>query len=302
MSFQAAAMCFYLRHTFKRQLDPNAPASALRENVNKLVRRMPKPPHDVTVTPTNAGGVPAEWVTGPGADPDRVLLYFHGGGYSAGSPASARDLVWRIAAAARSRALVLDYRLAPEHPFPAAIEDAAAAYRHLLASGIAPKSIAFVGDSAGGGLALGALVKLRDDGAPMPVAACGLSPVTDLTISGETMTTNRDADPMLQVDQMRTTAAWYLGSTPATSPYASPLHADLHNFPPTLLHVGSTEVLLDDSRRFAEKLKSANVNVELRIWPDMPHVFHGLAMFVPEARAAIAEVGRFLDTRLARSK
>jgi acetyl esterase/lipase len=300
MSFQAAAMCFYLRHTFKRRMDPNAPASALRENVNKLMRRMPKPPPRVTVTPTNAGGVPAEWVDTPGADPQRVLLYCHGGGYAAGSPASARDLVWRISETAHCRVLVLDYRLAPEHPFPAAIEDVSCAYHYLLSNGFAPKSIAFAGDSAGGGLALGALVKLRDDGAPMPAAACGLSPVTDLAITGATITTNRDADPMLRADQLRTTAEWYLGSTPAISPYASPLYADLHGFPPTLIHAGSTEVLLDDSVRFADKLMAAHVDVELRVWPDMPHVFHGLAMFVPEAREAIAEVGRFLDKRMVR--
>lgn len=298
MSFQAMAMCLYLRYTFKRNQDPNAPVSALRENVDRLVRRMPKPPRGVTITPTDAGGVPAEWVAAPGANPQRVLLYFHGGGYAAGSPAGVRDLVWRMSETARCRVLVVDYRLAPENPFPAAIEDAATAYRYLLASGFAPQSIAFMGDSAGGGLALGALVKLRDDGAPMPAAACGLSPVTDLAITGGTLTTNREADPMLLVEQMRTTARWYLGSTPATSPYASPLYADLRGFPPTLLHAGSTEVLLDDSRRFAEKLKSAEVEVELRIWPDMPHVFHGLAMFVPEARAAIAEVGRFLNAHM----
>lgn len=298
MSLQAIAIRFYLRHWFKRRLDPNAPASALRANVDDLVRRMPAPPAGVTVTRTDAGGVPAEWVAASGADARRALVYCHGGGYASGSPASVRDLAWRLSEAARCRVLVLDYRLAPEHPFPAAIEDVASAYRHLLSSGFAPTSIAFAGDSAGGGLALGSLLKLRDDGAPMPAAACAFSPWTDLALTGDTVTTNRDADPMVLAEALASTAAWYLGSTPATSPYASPFYADARGLPPTLLHVGSTEVLLDDSRRLAENMKSANVDVDLRIWPDMPHVFQGFAMFLPEARAAIAEAGRFLDARM----
>ena len=302
MSLQAVALRFYLRHWFKRRLVPDAPVSALRANVSDLVRRMPKPPPGVTVTPTDAGGVPAEWVAAPGADARRAILYFHGGGYASGSPDSVRDLTWRLSDAARCRLLVVDYRLAPEHPFPAAIEDAASAYRHLLSNGFAPASIAFAGDSAGGGLALGSLVKLRDDGAPMPAAACGFSPVTDLAITGRTITTNRDADPMVQADALPQTAAWYLGSTPATSPYASPLYADVRGLPPTLLHVGSTEVLLDDSRRLAENMRSAKVEVDLRIWPDMPHVFQGCAAFLPEARAAIAEAGRFLEEHMLRAE
>lgn len=298
MSLQAIAVRFYLRHWFKRRLEPNAPVSVLRANVNDLVRRMPKPPRGVTVTPTNAGGVPAEWVAAPEADPRRAVLYCHGGGYASGSPASARDLVWRLSQAARCRVLVVDYRLAPEHPFPAALEDVASAYRHLLSSGFAAASLAIAGDSAGGGLALGSLVKLRDDGAPMPAAACAFSPWTDLAMTGSSVTTNREADSMVQAAALQSTAAWYLGEAPATSPYASPFYADVRGLPPTLLHVGSTEALLDDSRRFAENLKSANVDVELRIWPDMPHVFQGFALVLPEARVAIAEAGRFLETRM----
>jgi monoterpene epsilon-lactone hydrolase len=302
MSLQAIAVRFYLRYWFKRRLDPNAPVSVLRANVDDLVRGMPKPPPGVTVLPANAGGVPAEWVAAPGADARRALLYCHGGGYASGSPATARDLAWRLSQAARCRVLVVDYRLAPEHPFPAALEDVASAYRHLLSNGFAPASIAFAGDSAGGGLALGSLVKLRDDGAPMPAAACAFSPWTDLAITGRSVTTNRDADSMVRAEALRSTAAWYLGGAPATSPYASPFYADVRGLPPTLLHVGSTEVLLDDARRLAENMKSANVEVDLRIWPDMPHVFQGVAVFLPEARAAIAEAGRFLETRMLRAE
>lgn len=298
MSIRAAAIRFYLRHTFKRRHDPSATAAALRANVAALVRGMPKPPRGVRVTTTDAGGIPAEWVVAPEAVEGRIILYFHGGGYASGSPASARDLVWRLSAAARARALVLDYRLAPEHPFPAAIEDGTAAYRHLLSTGVAPASIAFAGDSAGGGLALGTLVKLRDEGAPLPAAVCAFSPWTDLAITGASAESNREADPMIRLEAIRATVPWYLGSTPATEPHASPLYADHHHLPPTLLHVGSTEVLLDDSVRLAERMKAANVDVTLKIWPDMPHVFQGFALFLPEARQAILEAGQFIEARV----
>ena len=297
MSFQAAIVRFYLRRTFKKKNDGSS-AAALRDNVATLVRRMPKPPRGVTVTPTDAGGVPAEWVAAPNAVDGRAILYCHGGGYASGSPASVRDLAWRLSKASRSRLLVLDYRLAPEHPFPAAVDDVTTAYRHLLANGFDPGSIAFAGDSAGGGLALGSLVKLRDEGAPMPAAACGFSPVTDLALTGESATANSEADPMIRMDAIRPTVEWYLNGAPATTPYASPLYADLRGLPPTLIHVGSTEVFLDDSRRIAERMKAAGVDVTLRIWPDMPHTFQGFAIFVPEARESIAEAGQFLDRHL----
>ena len=298
MSLQAIAIRFYLRYWFKRRLDPRAPVSVLRANVQDLARRMPRPPPSVIITPADAGGVKGEWVAAPGADPRRAIVYLHGGGYVSGSVASIRDLTWRLSEAARCRVLALDYRLAPEHPFPAAIEDVAAAYRHLLDEGFAPASIAFAGDSAGGGLVYGSLVKLRDDGAPMPAAACSFSAWTDLALTGRTLQTNRDVDPMILAEGLRPIADWYLGSTPATTPHASPLYADVRGLPPALLQVGSTEVLLDDSRRMAERLEAAGVNAELRIWPDMPHVWQGCGAFLPEARAALAEAGRFLDRRV----
>ena len=301
MGLRAAAVRFFLRHTFRGGNEPLPSAAALRAKVDSLVKRMPKPPRGVTVTPTSAGGVPAEWVAAPGVDDGRAILYCHGGGYVSGSPASVRDLAWRFSAAARCRVLVLDYRLAPEHPFPAAVDDTTTAYHHLLALGLPPASIAFAGDSAGGGLALGSLVKLRDDGAPMPAAACAFSPWTDLGFTGDSATTNRDADPMISLEAVRPTTGWYLGSTPVTNPYASPLYAELRGLPPTLLHVGTTEVLLDDSLRIAERMKAAQVDVSLRLWPDMPHVFQGFALFLPEARESIAEAGQFVDTHTRRA-
>lgn len=295
MSLQAIVIRFYLRHWFKRRLDPRAPVSALRANVADLARRMPGAPPDVIITPADVGGVKGEWVAAPSADPRRVILYLHGGGYVSGTAASIRDLTWRLSEAARCRVLALDYRLAPEHPFPAAIEDVAAAYRALLQEGFAPASIAFAGDSAGGGLVYGSLVKLRDDGAPMPAAACSFSACTDLALTGDTLRTNHEADPMVLAEGLQPVAEWYLGPLPATTPYASPIYADLRGLPPALLQVGSTEVLLDDSRRMAERLEAAGVRADLRIWPDMPHVWQGCGSFLPEARAALAEAGQFLD-------
>ena len=298
MSLQALVIRFYLRHWFKHRLDPRAPVSALRANVADLARRMPAAPKSVIITPAEVGGVKGEWVAAPGADARRVILYLHGGGYVSGTAASIRDLTWRLSEAARCQVLALDYRLAPEHPFPAAIEDVAAAYRHLLQEGFAPASIAFAGDSAGGGLVYGSLVKLRDDGAPMPAAACSFSAVTDLALTGGTLKTNNEVDPMILVEGLPPVVAWYLGSTPATTPCASPLYADLRGLPPALLQVGSTEVLLDDSRRMAERLRAAGVSADLRIWQDMPHVWQGCGSFLPEARAAIAEAGQFLDSHV----
>lgn len=298
MSLQAIAIRFYLRYWYKRRQNPKASLRALRAGMNHLTGRMPKPPASVVITQVNAGGVPAEWVIAPGADPGRAIIYLHGGAYASGSVAGYRDLTWRISAASRCRVLAVDYRLAPEHPCPAALEDTAAAYRYLLAAGFAPETVGFVGDSAGGGLVFAALLKLRDDGEPMPAAACTFSAWTDLAMTGRTTETNRDADPMIRAEVIRPTADWYLGSMPATSPLASPLYADLHGLPPALLQVGSTEVLLDDSRRFAEKMAAAGGIVDLRIWPDMPHAWQLFAAFLPESRAAIAEAGRFLDGRV----
>ncbi len=298
MSLQAVVIRFYLRHWFKRRLDPRAPVSALRANVEDLARRMPKPPRGVVITPAEVGGVKGEWVAAPGVDPGKAILYLHGGGYVSGSAAPIRDLTWRLSGAAGCRVLAIDYRLAPEHPFPAAIEDVSAAYRHLLGDGFAPSSIAFAGDSAGGGLVYGSLVRLRDDGAPMPAAACTFSAWTDLALTGGTLQTNRDVDPMVLADGLPPLVDWYLGSLPATTPHASPLHADVRGLPPALLQVGSTEVFLDDSRRMAERLQEAGVSAELRIWPDMPHVWQGCGAFLPEARAALLEAGQFLDRHL----
>jgi epsilon-lactone hydrolase len=255
------------------------------------------PPAGTAVDPVDAGGVPAEWVAAPGVRPGRVLLYFHGGGYQIGSPATLRHLVGLLSAATGARALSVDYRLAPEHPFPAAVEDAVAAYRWLLASGTDPALIAVAGDSSGGGLALGALVQLRDAGEPMPAAAVLLSPVTDLALTGESLRTRAAIEVMLKPDGMLETAELYLAGADPRHPYASPLYADLRGLPPMLIHVGDAEVLLDDSTRFAAKASDAEVEVSLEIWDEMPHVFPAFAGLLPEADQAIERIGAWLNQR-----
>jgi acetyl esterase/lipase len=256
-----------------------------------------RPPPGTAVDPVDAGGVPAEWLTAPGASQDRVLLYFHGGAYQAGSAAGLRHLVGLLSGAARARALSVDYRLAPEHPFPAAIEDAVAAYRWLLASGADPARIAVAGDSAGGGLALGALVALRDAGEPMPAAAVLLSPWTDLALTGESVRTRAAADMMIKPERMTESAALYLAGADPRHPYASPLYADLHALPPLLIHVGDAEVILDDSTRLAARARDAGLEVSLEIWDEMPHVFPAFAGLLPEADQAIEHIGAWLDQR-----
>ncbi len=257
------------------------------------------PPAGTTVAPADADGVPAEWVVAPGASPGRVLMYLHGGGYQLGSPATLRHLIGLLSAAASARVLSVDYRLAPEHPFPAAVEDALAAYRWLLAGQTEPAAIAIAGDSSGGGLALGTLVALRDAGEAMPVAAAVISPWTDLALTGESLRTRAEAEVMVKSAGMPETAALYLNGADPRHPYASPLYADLRGLPPILIHVGDAELILDDSTRFAARAEAAGVDVTLEVWDEMPHVWHAFAGLLPEADQAVAGLGAWLDRRYA---
>jgi acetyl esterase/lipase len=255
---------------------------------------IPRPPRHTKTTPVDAGGVTADWIDTLASRPDRYILFLHGGGYRVGSPATYRHFTWRLAAAAQARLLAIDYRLAPEHPFPAALDDAVSSYRWLLASGAEPRHTAVIGDSAGGGLALSLLLKLRDEGLPLPAAAVALSPWTDLTLSGASYTGNAKADPMLNVDDIPRFVTEYLGGADPRHPYASPVYGDPSGLPPTLLHVGSDEILRDDAVRFAANMRKADRHVELEVWTRMPHVWHAMAPFLPEASAAIERIGAFL--------
>jgi acetyl esterase/lipase len=251
---------------------------------------------DVIRTPVVAGSVPAYWVEAPGAKADRVLLYLHGGGYVLGSLRSHGELISRLVRATGRRALAPIYRLAPEHPFPAAVDDAVAAYRWLLAEGVPPENIVMAGDSAGGGLSIATLVSLRDAGDPLPVAAVCLSPWVDLEGTSGSITERAHLDPIIERSGLLKMAAHYLGGGDPRHPLASPIHADLTGLPPLLIQVGTAEVLFDDAVRLAERARLAGVDVTLDAWEEMLHVWHIFAM-LPEARRAIERIAGFIRER-----
>jgi monoterpene epsilon-lactone hydrolase len=301
MSWQSALACWYLRRQFrpatqrteinveaaraltaKRAWSPKVPAGwRLREQygAGETLRGEWLEPSDTGAA--RAAGAP-------------TILYLHGGGYYFCSPRSHRSIVFGLATRSRAPAFSLDYRLAPEARFPAALDDALAAYRQLLADGTPSQSIVISGDSAGGGLALATLVALRDAGDPLPAGGLLFSPWTDLSASGASIRTNDGVDPMFSGPAIGRAAKVYLGDTPATHPYASPVYADLHALPPLFIQAGSTEVLLDDARRVAESARSAGVSVELQIWPNMPHVWQIFTPFIPEARRALDGAAAFV--------
>ncbi|MEZ5377524.1 MAG: alpha/beta hydrolase [Acidimicrobiales bacterium] len=256
-------------------------------------------PDGVTGTPVDAGGRPAEWIETADADTSRAVLYLHGGGYVAGSIDSHRNLTGHLAQAAGCRVLALDYRLAPEHPHPAQVDDAVAAFRWMVGQGLAADNVAIAGDSAGGGLTAATALALRDAGDDLPGAIVCISPWVDMEFTGESMTTRADADPMVSPGSIAPMAGMFLGEHgDPHDPLAAPLHADLAGLPPTLIHVGDAEVLLDDSTRLAAKAEAAGVDVTLEVWPEMVHVWHASAGYVPESDAAIGAIADFLRQRL----
>lgn len=268
-----------------------------RQGFEALAKFFPLDP-EVGCEPVDAGGVPAEWVTAPGVRRDKILLHFHGGGYVLGSLNTVRQLVSRLSASAGVRGLSLDYRLAPEDPFPAAVEDATSAYRWLLGTGVEPSAVALAGDSAGGGLVIATLVALRDAGDPLPAAGVCLSPWLDLEGTGESMTAKADVDPMVEREGLLEMARLYLAGADPRTPLASPIYADLGGLPPLLIHVGTAETLLDDSTRLADRAREAGVDVTLEPWEEMVHVWHFFASMLPEGQQAIERVGEFLRKRL----
>jgi acetyl esterase/lipase len=269
-----------------------------RKGYQAVKRFIPDPPKGTKVTRLAVGGVKAVRVATAQSLADRHVLYLHGGGYMNGSPSHYRDFLWRIADATSATVLCIDYRLAPEHPFPAALDDAVAAYRWLLAEGGVPQRMAVIGDSAGGGLTFATLLRLRDEGVPMPAAAVALSPWTDLALTGESIRTNARAESMLNADQAPAIASYYLGGVDPRLPYVSPLFGDPAGLPPTLIQVGSDEVLYDDAVRMAERLRAAGCSVAIEIWPRMPHAWQLFARVLPEARKAVARIAAFVQREM----
>ena len=253
----------------------------------------------VTCEPVSAEGVDGEWISPPDAPEHKAILYFHGGGFRIGSVASHRDLISRIALASGCRVLAINYRLAPEHRFPAALDDALAAYGWMLDCGLKPDDIAFAGDSAGGNLVLSTMLALRDRGLPLPVSAVLMSPWTDLAATGTSYVTRAEADPIHQRPMILALAKNYLGGQGGPrDPLVSPLYADLRGLPPLLIQVGDRETVLDDSVMFAEKARAAGIDVNLEVWDGMIHVFQMFGAELPEAHRAVASIAGFLNRHL----
>ncbi len=255
-------------------------------------------PEGVDFDPVDAGGVPAEWTRGAGGSDDRVVLYFHGGGYVMGSVATHRGLTAGISRAAGARVLSVDYRLAPEHPYPAAVEDGVAAYRFLREQGVAPGQLAVAGDSAGGGLTIATLLALREAGEPLPACGVCISPWVDLTQGGESMETKAEEDPLVGREVLQQMADAYVADGDPRAPTASPCFADLAGLPPLLIQVGTAETLLDDARSLADRAKTSGVDVVLEEWDQMIHVWHAFALLLPEAKQAIDRIGEYLKEKL----
>jgi monoterpene epsilon-lactone hydrolase len=296
MSLQSIIANFIIRRQVKGSPDAEFSVAKARHLADKMAAKYPPPPPDVTHTPVAAqpakGLCPAEWLSV--ANPQRTVLYFHGGGYFFCSLATHRPVAAYLARVTQGRVLSVDYRMAPEHPYPAAVDDTLAWWQALLAEGLDPKKAVFAGDSAGGGLALATMLAARDKGLPMPAGGLLFSPWTDLSCSGETMKTLSKADVMFHPHMLPKAAELYLNGQPAQSPLASPLFADLKGLPPLMIHASQHEILLSDSTRLHDRAQVAGVKSELHLRARMPHVWPTM-LVLPEARATLKDSGAFIQ-------
>jgi acetyl esterase/lipase len=284
-----------LRQTaFPADSDVNEQRRLLKE----LLSSQPLPA-DVTVTAATLGGVPTAEITVDGIEPRHVVLYFHGGVYVMGDAFLAADLASQVGRRANARIISVDYRLAPEHPYPAAVDDALAAYEALLHDGVDPSDIVFAGESAGGGLAIATLVNARDHGLPLPATAFVMSPYVDLTLAGTTLASRRDVDPLLSREALNARVTDYTAGQDAARGLISPLFADLSGLPPLIIQAGTHEVLLDDAVRLARQATAADVEVTLDITPHVPHVFQAYHSILDEATTALDRAGQLLSAHLA---
>ncbi|MBI4747997.1 MAG: alpha/beta hydrolase [Acidobacteria bacterium] len=299
-SLQSQLVLFLLkhRHWFRLKLkrepvDWNTSIPALRERAEKSTGIFGKLPPGIAALPVTINGLSAEWVRPVGTSDDRAILYFHGGGYVMGSCRTHRAVVGKFVAGSQIGALIFDYRLAPEHPFPAALDDSIAAYTWLLAQGFSPARIVFAGDSAGGGLCLATLLALRDTGIELPAAAVVLSPWTDLKCTGNSY---QRPDPLAPEGSWSVFSSYYVGQNDPAHPLISPLYGDLAGLPPLLLYVGEEESMLDDATQFAEKARTAGVTVRIHIGKGMVHCYPALSPLFPEASEAMDDICRFLHS------
>ena len=274
-------------------IDVNEQRRLLRE----LTSSQPLPA-DVTVTAAALGGVPTAEITIDGVEPRHTVLYFHGGVYVLGDAVSAANLASQVGRRTQAKVISVDYRLAPEHPYPAAVDDALAAYEALLQNGTAPSDIVFAGESAGGGLAVATLVNARDHGLPLPAAALVMSPYADLTLTGATMETKGEVDTLMSRDNLEARVTDYTSGQDAALGLISPIFAELSGLPPLIIQAGTHEVLLDDAIRLAHQAATADVEVTLDITPEVPHVFQTFYPMLDEATAALDRAGQFLSERL----
>jgi len=279
---------------FPPDIDLNEQRRLLRE----LTSAQPLPA-DVTVTEAELGGVPTAEITIDGIESRRVVLYFHGGVYVLGGAAQAANLASQVGRQTDAKVISVDYRLAPEHPYPAAVDDALAAYEALLHNGTAASDIVLAGESAGGGLAIATLVNARDHGLPLPAAAFVMSPYADLTLAGATMETKREVDVLMSPDNLKARVSDYASGQDAALGLISPIFADLSGLPPLIIQVGSHEVLLDDAVRLAQSAAATDVEVTLDITPRVPHVFQTFYPILDEAAAALERAGQLLSAHLA---
>jgi epsilon-lactone hydrolase len=302
MSWQNLALSAFLRYRVRPLSKDGGDVDRVRAFAKRHEAKL-RPPKDWRVRELLLPPLKGEWIepdTDRADDPTdrRTILYFHGGGYFFHSPQSHRSITFALARRSVSRVFALDYRLAPEHPFPAALEDAVAAYRRLMVDGVPPRKLIVGGDSAGGGLALATLVSLRDHGDPLPAGAVLFSPWTDLAATGPSLVANDRTDPMFIGPDMGKAARHYLGTMPGTNPLASPLYAGLEGLPPLFVQASTAEVLLDDTLRVVEKARRQGVDVIYKGWPDLPHAWPFFAPLLPEARAALNEAAAFILSRL----
>ncbi|HNY48946.1 MAG TPA: alpha/beta hydrolase [Smithella sp.] len=275
------------------------PIELCRQGMADLMLFSP-PPEGCTVEKVHAGGPHAMWIKTAGVQGPETVFYLHGGAYSMGSSQTHKGITGVLSEMSQVRVLSVDYRLAPENPHPAAVQDAVASYRWLLQQGVPAQSIVIGGDSAGGGLTFATMIALKENGEPLPAAAFVISPWVDLTMTGETISTKADVDPMFTASNISYMAQLYAGNADLRSPLISPLFADLKGLPPVLIHVGTSEMLLSDSRRMAEALKKANVPCVLKEWEDLFHVFHSVVR-LPEAKTATEEIAAFIKSHIQRS-